>query len=74
MSEYRYGCGYAHCRCTHAEPCERGWIETPGGVIPCKVCKPELAAVYDAHKHDAESLQRALRALYAGQPKQSRIL
>lgn len=43
-------CYRAGCRCDHAAPCDRGWVENSdaqgeatGTVAPCGSCRPELA-------------------------------
>ena len=46
----RYPCSMAGCRCTHREPCDRGWIEVwqddkLKGVKPCPTCDPERAEI-----------------------------
>lgn len=41
------GCGFAGCRCTHEEPCFKGWVDREDGsaTAPCKQCRSELAGV-----------------------------
>lgn len=45
-------CGRKHCRCTHTEGCDHGWVEMPDYVDPvtkqtytpvqrCPICRPE---------------------------------
>lgn len=50
-------CGRRDCRCTHTQPCERGWLTMPPvvaqgvtyeRVAPCPVCRPEAATRYEA--------------------------
>lgn len=51
------GCGRPSCRCTHTDPCDRGWIDLPPSeyhgvvtarVAPCPICRPEAAGVVEA--------------------------
>lgn len=50
-------CHRPACRCTHTEPCDRGWLELPPitrngiayeRVAACPICRPEAAARRDA--------------------------
>lgn len=50
-------CRRSRCRCTHAYPCEFGWIEAPDirllngqtytRAVPCPTCRPEATARLD---------------------------
>jgi hypothetical protein len=64
-------CRQVGCRCTHEDPCDRGWrdrLDDRGntvGTAPCPTCRPELAgAVLLAE--DREDLRRNLAAHRAG--------
>lgn len=36
-------CPWPQCRCTHQEPCFKGWVDEPEKVRPCGTCRPEVA-------------------------------
>ena len=35
-------CNRSACRCTHDEPCFKGWIDTDTSTAPCPMCRPGL--------------------------------
>lgn len=36
-------CGIPHCVCTHGDPCFKGWLDSADHVVPCQVCRTDLA-------------------------------
>jgi hypothetical protein len=38
-------CGRGNCRCTHAEPCFKGWMDRDYWTNPCPMCRPGLTDV-----------------------------
>lgn len=42
-------CAILDCRCTHTDPCFKGWIDTPDGstTSPCPVCRGSLVERLD---------------------------
>lgn len=66
----RATCPWPDCRCTHEEPCDRGWIEQPPdaagyvSVRPCSTCRPvvaQLVTMAAAGEFTAEQLSHELR-------------
>ena len=39
-------CGMKDCRCTHAEPCFKGWFDNQDNTVtPCPICRRSLSEV-----------------------------
>lgn len=61
----RHPCPRMGCRCTHLEPCDRGWVtveqdEKVKGVRPCPTCDPERAHLF-ANARSRTELQQQLQ-------------
>jgi hypothetical protein len=42
---YERHCQRGGCRCTHAEPCFKGWMDSDTETSPCPMCRGDLADV-----------------------------
>jgi hypothetical protein len=42
---YERHCGRGACRCTHAEPCFKGWMDSDEATSPCPMCRGDLVEV-----------------------------